>query len=340
MPNPIKYSTGTESDALRKGNFHIGTGSVGKGPSDVTGYYQAVSPVSGGYVIYLNKEGAPGGLSYHSAANDSELITFTNNLAGQSYTTVQECFNYYYGQTDKVLVNQDYPVDYPYIVMDGLVLNLDAGITQSYPGSGTVWTDINGLGPKNNGTLINGPTFSSANGGSIVFDGVDDYVDFGVNTQINSIDTYTFSFVISSPSINSNYRLMFTRASSYTSSISDIEIYGGNGGIQLVHNRRNGGSMSAAVITALPNSVIGFLDVVYDASISSWLCYYNSTLRNTFTSIAAPLTSSTFKSNIGTFFPGPSFLVANLYSFKLYNRALTASEVLQNFNAQKGRFGL
>ena len=61
--------------------------------------------------------------------------------------------------------------------MDGLILYLDAGITLSYPGNGTTWTDVNGLGPKNNGTLINGPTYNSANGGSIVFDGVDDYVE-------------------------------------------------------------------------------------------------------------------------------------------------------------------
>jgi hypothetical protein len=225
----------------------------------------------------------------------------------------------------------------PNTVTDGLVLYLDASNPLSYPGSGTIWTDI---AARNNGTLINGPTFSSANGGSIVFDGTNDYVDFGVNPQINAVSTYTFSFVISSPSINSNYRLMFTRALNYTSQNSDIEIYGGNGGIQLVHNRNNGGTLAAALITPLPDSVIGFLDVVYDASITSWICYYNSVLRNTFTSIASPLTTSTYMSNIGTFFPGPSFLLANLYSFKLYNRALSAAEITQNYNALKGRYGL
>jgi len=225
----------------------------------------------------------------------------------------------------------------PNMVTDGLVLYLDAANTKSYISGSTTWVDI---ATGNNGTLINGPTFNSANGGSIVFDGVDDYVDFGINPQINAINTYTFSFVISSPSINSNYRLMFTRALNYTSQNSDIEIYGGNGGIQLVHNRNNGGTIADAVITALPNSVIGFLDVVYNSSITSWLCYYNSVLRNTFTSIAPPLTTSTYMSNIGTFFPGPSFLVANLYSFKLYNRALSAAEITQNYNAQKSRYGL
>ena len=225
----------------------------------------------------------------------------------------------------------------PNIVTDGLVLYLDAANTKSYVSGSTTWIDI---AARNNGTLVNGPTFNGANGGSIVFDGINDYVDFGINPQINAINTYTFSFVISSPSINSNYRLMFTRALNYTSQNSDIEIYGGNGGIQLVHNRNNGGTRAAEIITALPNSVIGVLDVVYDSSISSWLCYYNSILRNTFTSIVPPLTTNTYMSNIGTFFANSSYLRGNLYSFKLYNRPLSATEVLQNYNATKTRFGL
>ena len=60
----------------------------------------------------------------------------------------------------------------PSIVTSGLVLSLDAADKNSYPGSGTTWADLSGN--TNNGTLTNGPTFSSANQGSIVFDGVDD----------------------------------------------------------------------------------------------------------------------------------------------------------------------
>ena len=63
----------------------------------------------------------------------------------------------------------------PSLVTSGLVLCLDAGNPKSYPGSGTTWTDLSGRG--NHGTLVNGPTFNSANGGSIVFDGSNDYVE-------------------------------------------------------------------------------------------------------------------------------------------------------------------
>ena len=61
----------------------------------------------------------------------------------------------------------------PRIVTSGLVLALDAADRNSYPGSGTTWTDLSGN--ANNGTLTNGPTFNSANGGSIVFDGTNDF---------------------------------------------------------------------------------------------------------------------------------------------------------------------
>jgi hypothetical protein len=63
------------------------------------------------------------------------------------------------------------------IITSGLLLNLDAGNTASYPGTGTTWTDLSGNGY--NGTLTNGPTYSSSNGGTIVFDGTNDVASFG-----------------------------------------------------------------------------------------------------------------------------------------------------------------
>ena len=68
--------------------------------------------------------------------------------------------------------------------MNGLVLCLDAGNTKSYPGSGTAWTDLSGIG--NTGTLVNSPAYSSANGGSIVFDGTNDY------TSLSPGNTFAF----------------------------------------------------------------------------------------------------------------------------------------------------
>ena len=66
-----------------------------------------------------------------------------------------------------------YRIDNNLYVKDGLVLDLDAGNPLSYPGTGTTWTDLSGN--NNNGTLINGVGYNSDNGGSLVFDGVDDH---------------------------------------------------------------------------------------------------------------------------------------------------------------------
>ena len=77
------------------------------------------------------------------------------------------------------------------IIDDGLVLYLDAANTKSYPGSGTTWTDLSGNG--NNGTLENGVGYNSGNGGSLVFDGVDDY-DYVLISSGISYSEYTFMF--------------------------------------------------------------------------------------------------------------------------------------------------
>ena len=168
MPNPIKYSTGSETLTLKKGNFYIGTGDVSKGPTESTGYYNGITPPTSGYTIYLNK--ASQGPSIYVASTDNDLITITNQISGQNYTGVTQCLTYFASQTDKIVLNTDYPS----IVTDGLVLNLDAGFVPSYPRSGTTWSDISLSG--NSGTLVNGPTYSTNGGGSILFDGIDDYV--------------------------------------------------------------------------------------------------------------------------------------------------------------------
>ena len=81
----------------------------------------------------------------------------------------------------------------PDIIEDGLILCLDAGNRQSYAGSGTVWRDLVG---SNNGTLTNSPTFNSANAGSIVFDGVNDYVSITNNSTLRPTNELTIEYII------------------------------------------------------------------------------------------------------------------------------------------------
>lgn len=361
MSNPIKYSTGSESEALKKGNMYIGTGSVGKGPSDITGYYQGPNVPSGGYVIYMNKVGAPGNLSYHSAANDSELISFTNSLANQNYTTVQQCFDYYYGQSDKVLVNQDYPSDFPYIVLDGLVLYVDAGVNLSYIGSGTILGDINGMGAKNNGTLTNGPTFNSSNGGSISFDGTNDFVSFGnpSSLQFNNA-TFSYGCWFYWANVNTQAALMGKRDGSnnvnvptgsrynqYNMTIAQTQCCGPAGKRIGGYISCDGGDVQGGSLDAdLPNYA-GWVHAFITINTTEQKLYINGVLSSTTTQ---NFTNKTFNivgrsfyiGAMGAEFEGSTYYYFNnkIAVAQVYNKTLSSSEILQNFNAQKGRFGL
>jgi hypothetical protein len=196
MGNSIKYTTGTEANSLVKGNFRIGTGDVGKGPSSSTGFYKATAPPEGGYRIYLNNENVSGNIAYHTAANDSELISFTNSIAGQSYTTINQCFSYYTTQNDKFCINAEYAP----VITDGLIFFNDYGFIPSYPKNGTSVYD---LGPsQNTGTVKNSPTFSTTRGGEFNFGGTGanlgnftttKRIDHGTDAGIQSLNNSDFT---------------------------------------------------------------------------------------------------------------------------------------------------
>ncbi len=330
MPNPIKYNTSAETLALKKGNFWIGTGDVGKGPTSSTGFYNGITPPSGGYTIYLNK--ASGGPSIFTATNDAQLIILTNQIAGASYTTITQCLTYYAGQTDKMCVN----IDYPSIVTNGLVMNLDAGFTPSYPTNGTTIYDLSSGG--NNGTLVNGTTFNSANNGSLVFDGADDYVaasftnlGFDVPWTIGCWFNTSVSQSNSVGLFNLSYfpELMMT---------TDGKVFLWNS------------------IGPNPGDVTGYPTIMSTNSYNNGQWYYavgsyntgglaklyiNGVLINSASYAPYGLRAIYDGVYMGAEFNnGPKIFNGKIASGIVYNRELSASEILQNYNAQKGRFGL
>jgi hypothetical protein len=335
LPNSIKYSTSAQTLALKKGNFFIGTGDVGKGPSDVTGYYNGVSPSSGGYTVYLNREGAPGDLSYASIPNDEGLVAYTNNLAGTNYTTANECLVYFAGQSDKICVNRDYEG----IVTDGLVLNLDAGFTPSYPRSGTTWTDLSLSG--NNGTLVNGPTFDSGNGGSIVFDGTNDYVNLNLGQNISD-QSFTLSFFFKNLS-TSDWTDFVTLLNPSNTRVFVFE-KGGNNGFPLTNGylKVYPFGVSSLVGVLVPGLLVNDSNIhsfTITSSSTSWNLYGDGLLYGT-GPISGPAQSFN-RVNIATDISRSNRFCKNQnYLTQIYNRALSSAEILQNYNAQKSRFGL
>ena len=329
MPNAIKYNVSPETLALKEGNFWIGTGDVSKGPSVNTNYWNGITPPTGGYTIYLS------GVSQvpvaYVAANDAELISLTNRIGTQNFTTVEQCLSWYLTQPDKMVLNRDYES----IVTDGLVLNLDAGFFPSYPKSGTTWYDVSSGG--NNGTLINAPSYSSPDGGSIKFDGTNDYVGIPFNSNLVT-NTLTLNMWLYP--VDGYYPIPFA-ALPNSSTLNGFMLYQRN-----VENlwwwAIGNTSGTDLVTTSLTRNVWVNLTGTYNGS--TIRLYKNGSLVSTGSSSRTiNFTSASVNGNLRIASDINSAYLTfsgNVSTVQIYNKALSETEVLQNFNAQKGRFGL
>jgi hypothetical protein len=328
MPNAIKYNTSVETLALKKGNFYIGTGDVGKGPTSSTGYYNGITPPSGGYTIYLNK--ASGGPSIYTVNTEAQLTGLTSTIAGQTFTTSGQCLNWFATQTDKMIFN----IDYPAIVTNGLLLNLDAGFTPSYSQSGTTWYGVGASGYT--GTLTNGPTFDSSNGGSIVFDGTDDTLPLSSNPiyQLYSANTVNQSWTIS----------MWLNI--LPKSRQSITTYGNQIGVELL--------ITAFSDTAVPlmwtdgsdylygNTTVvnkGWCNLVFQFDGNNtrkiWNIYLNGVLDATYTKTISNANYPLLGSSL-TLSSNP--INGKLSQFLIYSRVLSQSEISQNYEAIGTRY--
>jgi hypothetical protein len=219
----------------------------------------------------------------------------------------------------------------PKIVTDGLVLYLDAANTKSYVSGSTIWTDISRTGI--NGVLVNGPTFSSDGGGSIVFDGVNDYVQ--LNTSQNLSNNYTIHIIFKSQTTGSSsdyFRLLngLTIATQNSMRLEWANRF-------LAYNNSVSVQSYAFNFPLVPSFNLSQLynDMHITVDNSNVLTIYNNGRVCTPTSI---VTGSIDFQLIGRAQGG--FLPETISIFQLYNRALSSSEVLQNYNATKSRFGL
>jgi hypothetical protein len=222
----------------------------------------------------------------------------------------------------------------PRIVSNGLVLCLDAANKRSYPGTGTTWTDLSSN--NNNFTLVNGPTFSASNMGSIVFDGTNDYL------LINSLVwNYNADFTI---------QFWFN-----TNSLGGVNGYGlffnGNTGLNTNRVQISGNSDGSIGLNTVGSSVgDAFVGAAGLVTVGKW--YNFAAVRNSGvitvylngTSVASGNVnySVSQQSNLYVGFIRSSgalwYLNGRMSSILINNRALSATEVLQNYNATKSRF--
>jgi hypothetical protein len=329
MPNSIKYSTTGDTLSLRKGNFYIGTGDVGKGPTSSSGHWNGITPPSGGYSVYKNK--VSNGPAIWTAASDNQLVLLTNNIEGTSFTTAQQCLNYYATQTDKMVLNEDYEG----IITNGLVLNLDAGFTPSYQGSGTTWYDLSYSG--NNGTLTNGPTYSSLDGGYISFDGTNDTVNIGpASKYLNAYHTYEVWIKTSSIGANTQSGIL---GISYGLTINILN--DGRINYLVYRNETNSYIINAATtgINVLDNK---WHHIVCTRGPSTYEIYVDGALNRTGSNGGEWTGTNIWASMDAQIGNNPNNIsllyLGNIGIVRIYNRYTLSTEVLQNYNAGLVRF--
>ena len=220
----------------------------------------------------------------------------------------------------------------PKTTTDGLVMLLDAANLNSYPVSGTAWTHLSGSGA--NGTLTNGPTFNSSNGGSIVLDGINDYIPISVPSNIIRLYDSTIFFVVKLPLYSGGQRCIFSYRGG---SGGNLYVGKGSGGIFCYYNELNNPGYTVGSITDNTIAIVAIQLNFYTSTITTiingskqtsatrtgWVSAYNTVL------------------NLGYDAGGTGeYMLGNFYYFAHYNKVLNDAELLQNYNALRGRFGL
>lgn len=214
----------------------------------------------------------------------------------------------------------------PSVVTSGLVLALDAGNTKSYPGSGATWTDLSGN--NNTGTLTNGPTYSSSNGGALVFDGTDDYATVSNNISPGTGDFAVSVFVYKTDTVTNRY-------------VWDFGSNGGtlSGGTSITPGFRYYNPTVGTVLGSA-HTVNTWYNIVISRISGITYFYSNGSLVNS-AADTGNIGSWGTTLNIGRYGGGGYIHLGSISNLFVYKGiGLTAAQVLQNFNALRGRFGL
>ncbi len=238
----------------------------------------------------------------------------------------------------------------PDLIQDGLVLCLDASDRNSYVSGSTTWFDLSGN--NNSGSLVNGPTFNTGSLGSIVFDGTNDYISLGItptNLRIGTGDFTINTWVkLTTQTINpgdASYRIIIGNKNA-PAAAAGYSLVWNNQFNKFLHATANGSTWAQAFST---NTWASLYDVwanvvmIRQNGSTNNGCFY---INNVYEPIASTLTVLDVTSNTAMNMGNTSDLYGQYWTkitygtTQIYNRALSAQEVQQNYNSQKSRFGL
>jgi hypothetical protein len=207
---------------------------------------------------------------------------------------------------------------------DGLVISLDAANFRSYSGSGnTAFGLISGLG----GTLVNGVGFTSANNGAFIFDGTNDYISFGNSSAVQQ-SSGSLSAWAKASSPGGGYRGIIAKQGAYGLFYTDS--------VLVAYDWAADAPRSTGINIA--DNTWKNVVLTYQSGVSNGTRIYIN-------GVSVLITTITIQSQVANLFGGAEanasqFASCQASSFSMYNRVLTATEVLQNYHATKKRYGL
>ena len=323
MANVIKYSTSKPSQSsLRKGNLAVGVGDDNYGPTSTTGFVNGMDIPNDGYVVYLLHNNSP---AAYVAYNDTDLIAVARTL-GNSGTTVTSAKEYLAGRSDTWILNNTPPN----IVTDDLILNLDASDVSSYPTAGTTWYDISGA--DNNGAMINGVDFNL--NGWMEQDGTDEYIDIGPATNFLPLEYHSLEIMVKSSGLGAGMNSGALFGLTYG---IIVQILSGGSLSYYVYNTDNG---SSAYLFSKSSTGVNLFDnkwhhIVCLRNSSNAEIYIDGELNSSGGNGGTWSGTNIWASMNGRIGDNPNNVSYNLFgslnSPRIYNKALSSSEILQNY---------
>lgn len=329
MPNIVKYNLSTSPNSIQSGNFNIG---VNNTSTNLSEFYTGICPINGGYTIYINK--ASNGPSIYAPKDDVELIEITNNLGG-NVTTEEEALVWLNSQSNMTVLNSNYPP----IITSGVSLNLDASFVSSYPKTGTTWNDLSGNDYSGATTNV-GISYDSripgaltlSNGGYIEEIGTTSSFSFIQNTAV-----FTISALVRLTDLSVSRSLMSTFRNGpgergfslgYIASGNALEFQMTNGSSYLFNN--------LAADFFVDDSWV-FVTIVGNGSSISY--YKNGNIVTVSESLGTLSTGNSARVlSVGKSEAITNNWIGDISQTLIYNRALSSSEVLQNYNAILQKF--
>lgn len=217
----------------------------------------------------------------------------------------------------------------PGIIIDELIFAIDPGSERSYPGSGTTNTD---LMEAITGTLTNGTSFNSGNGGAFVFDGTDDYITFGNTQSLTDKDQGTISTWVNPETTSMKFALGWH---GNTSNYMRLEVSGNGTTTWLTEVGNVGNSLTSTATT--PKDV--WTNIVITQNGTNCKFYINSVLQGDAGNGTWFATHPTLSLYLGSELSWGGYdFDGKISNTLIYSKVLTAAQVLQNYNAQKNRF--